>query len=245
LTRDRETSSSGLKGVIGATRRLQNLGAPQEFMDQVKRERRVPDTFVYRSPIDGEIVERNWSDGQSFKAGDVGFRIADHSVVWMMASVAEGDIDAVHAGESVKVRTRARPGRTFTGKVTVVYPHLTKETRTIPVRIELPNPDLALLPDMYGDVEIATGNATALTVPANTVIDSGDRQIVLVDLGNGRFQPREVKLGRRGDGYVEVTSGVTEGDKVVSNGNFLIDAESNLQSALKTFGASSTTEARQ
>jgi len=241
-TRNGDAASPPLKGLIGATRRLQNLGVPQEFMDQVKRERRVPDTFVYRSPIDGEIVERNWSDGQSFKAGDVGFRIADHSVVWMMANVAEGDIDAIHAGELVKVRTRARPGRTFTGKVTVVYPHLTKETRTIPVRIELPNPDLLLLPDMYGDIEIATGNAIALTVPTSAVIDSGKRQIVLVDLGNGRFQPREVKLGRRGDGYVEVTAGVTEGDKVVSNGNFLIDAESNLQAALETFGASSTTK---
>jgi Cu(I)/Ag(I) efflux system membrane fusion protein len=233
------------RGVIGATRRLQNLGVPQEFMDQVKRERRVPDTFVYRSPIEGAIVERNWSDGQSFKAGDVGFRIADHTVVWMIANVAESDIDAVKAGQSVEVTTRARPGRTFSGKVTVVYPHLTTETRTIPVRIELPNPDLALLPDMYGEVEIATGNPPVLTVASSAVIDSGSRQVVLVDLGDGRYEPREVQLGQRGDGYVEVTNGVTEGDKVVSNGNFLIDAESNLQSALKAFETSSESEAHQ
>ncbi len=245
---DEAASPPGLKGpsgVIGASRRLENLGVPQEFMDQVKKDRQVPDTFVYRAPIDGDIVERNWSDGQGFKAGDVGFRIADHSVVWMMANVAEGDIDAVKPGQSVKVSTRAHPGRTFGGKVTVIYPHLMKETRTIPVRIEMPNPDKALLPDMYGDVEIATGNETALTAPASAVIDSGNRQVVLVDLGNGRYEPREVKLGRRGDGYVEVASGVSEGDKVVSNGNFLIDAESNLQSALKTFLAPSSTEASQ
>jgi Cu(I)/Ag(I) efflux system membrane fusion protein len=157
----------------------------------------------------------------------------------MIANVAESDIDAVKAGQSVEVTTRARPGRTFSGKVTVVYPHLTTETRTIPVRIELPNPDLALLPDMYGEVEIATGNAPVLTVASSAVIDSGSRQVVLVDLGDGRYEPREVKLGQRGDGYVEVTNGVTEGDKVVSNGNFLIDAESNLQSALKAFETSS------
>jgi Cu(I)/Ag(I) efflux system membrane fusion protein len=243
---DTAASSPSLKGsggIIGATRRLENLGVPHEFMEQVKQDRQVPDTFVYRAPIDGDIIERNWSDGQGFKAGDVGFRIADHSVVWMMANVAEGDIDAVKPGESVKVTTRAHPGRTFMGKVTVIYPHLTKETRTIPVRIEMPNPDMALLPDMYGDVEIATGNATALTVPSSAVIDSGNRQVVLVDLGNGRYEPRKVKLGRRGDGYVEVAGGVAEGDKVVSNGNFLIDAESNLQSALKTFQATSTTGA--
>jgi Cu(I)/Ag(I) efflux system membrane fusion protein len=122
---------------------------------------------------------------------------------------------------------------------------LNKETRTIPVRIELPNSDLALLPDMYGDVNISTGNATTLTVPSSAVIDSGNRQVVLLDLGNGRYEPREVKLGRRGDGHIEVMSGVVEGDRVVSNGNFLIDAESNLQSALKGFETRQTTEASQ
>jgi Cu(I)/Ag(I) efflux system membrane fusion protein len=120
-----------------------------------------------------------------------------------------------------------------------------KETRTIPVRIELPNPDMALFPNMYGYVEFATRHVTALSVPTSAVIDSGDRRIVLVDLGNGRYAPRDVKLGRRGDGYVEVTGGVVEGDKVVTDGNFLIDAESNLQSALRGFSASSTTETGQ
>ncbi|MFA5957032.1 efflux RND transporter periplasmic adaptor subunit [Hyphomicrobium sp.] len=233
----------GLKGpggVVGASRRLQNLGVTQEFIDQVKRERRVPDTVIIRAPMDGEILERDVSDGQGFKAGDVAFKIADHSVVWMMADVAEGDIAAVKPGERVKVTTRAYPGRTFEGRVTVVYPHLMKETRTAQVRIELPNSDMALLPDMYGNVEIATGgSAEALSVPASAVIDSGNRQVVLMDLGNGRYEPRDVKLGRTGDGFREVLSGLSEGDKVVVNGNFLIDAESNLQSALKGFDAPS------
>ncbi len=176
----------GMSGVVGATRRLQNLGVPDDFIEQVKRERRVPDTFVYRSPIDGDVLERNWSDGQGFKAGDVGFRIADHSIVWMMADVAEGDIDAVRPGEKVSVTTRARPGRTFSGTVTVIYPHLMKETRTARVRIELPNPDMALLPDMYGDVEISAGSkADVVAVPTSAVIDSGNRQVVLTDLGDG------------------------------------------------------------
>jgi len=233
-------------GVIGATRRLQNLGATEEFIAQVKRERRVPDTFEIRSPIDGDVLERNWSDGQGFKAGDVGFRIVDQSLVWMMADVAEGDIDGLSAGQKVKVTTRARPSRIFNGIVTVIYPRLMKETRTARVRIELPNPDLALLPDMYGDVEIATGaNTNVVAVPASAIIDSGSRQVVLLDLGDGRFAPREIKPGRRGDGFVEVLSGVSEGDKVVVNGNFLIDAESNLQAALKGFKAPSTKEVRQ
>lgn len=244
-SRGDELSLPGVKGpagVVGATRRLQNLGVPQEFMDEVKRDRKVPDTFTYRSPIDGYVLERNWSDGQGFKAGDVGFRIADVSTVWMMADVAESDIDGVRPGQSVRVSTRARPGRIFQGKVTVIYPRLQKETRTIPVRVELPNPDTSLLPDMYGDVEIATDSVATIAVPSSAVIDGGDRQVVLVDLGNGRYQPRDMKLGRRGDGYIEVISGVSEGDRVVSTGNFLIDAESNLQSALKSLQAPASVE---
>jgi Cu(I)/Ag(I) efflux system membrane fusion protein len=130
--------------------------------------------------------------------------------------------------------------------VAVIYPHLRKETRTARVRIELPNPDLALLPDMYGNVEIATGsNEKVVAVPASAVIDSGSRQVVLLDRGEGRYEPRDVKLGRRGDGFIEVLSGVSEGDKVVVNGNFLIDAESNLQAALKGFSPAPATEAGQ
>ena len=171
------------------------------------------------------------STARASKPGDVLFRIADHSVVWVMADVAEGDLGALKPGQSVKVTTRAHPGRVFTGKVAVVYPHLMKETRTVRVRIELPNPDLALLPDMYADVEIATGSdEPVVAVPESAVIDSGTRQVVILDRGDGRFEPRDVKLGRKGDGYVEVLSGLQDGETVVVNGNFLIDAESNLQS---------------
>lgn len=242
---DEATSPIGLRnpgGVVGATRRLENLGVPEDFMDQVNRTRRVPDTFTIRAPISGDLLERNWSDGQGFKAGDAGFRIVDHTVVWMMANVAEDDIALVKPGQRVKVMARAYPGRVFEGRVTVVYPHLMKETRTAQVRIELPNADMALLPDMYGNVEITTGgNADALAVPTSAVIDSGNRQVVLVDIGDGHYAPRDVKLGRTGDGFRAVLSGLSEGDKVVVNGNFLIDAESNLQSALKGFDAPSPT----
>jgi membrane fusion protein, copper/silver efflux system len=230
-------------GVIGARRRLVNLGVPVDYIETVIRERRVPDTLTFRGAGDGVILERNVVDGQAFKAGDVLFRIADHSEVWMIADVAEGDIEAVSAGQTATITTRAHSGKQFIGKVAVVYPHLTKETRTARVRIELPNPDLALLPDMYGEVEIATGtNERVVTVPRSAIIDSGNRQVVLLELGEGRYEPRSVKLGRKGDGFTEILSGIAEGDKVVVNGNFLIDAESNLQSALKSFSAPSTVE---
>jgi membrane fusion protein, copper/silver efflux system len=223
-------------GVIGALRRLKNLAVPEDFIEQIRRERKVPDTMTVRAPISGVLLERNIVDGQAFKAGDVAFRIGDHSVVWVMADVAEGDMAAVKEGQSVTVTARAHPGRTFDGKVAVVFPHLVKETRTARVRIELPNPDLALLPDMYADVEIAAGTGEdAVAVPSSAVVDSGSRQVIFIELGEGRFEPRNVKLGRRGDGFVEILSGLTEGEKFVVNGTFLIDAESNLQSALKSF----------
>jgi membrane fusion protein, copper/silver efflux system len=224
--------------VVGARRRLENLQIPAEVIEEIKKFRRVPNAMIWTAPQEGIITDRNAVDGQAFKAGDVLFRLADHSNVWVMADIAEGDIGAVRPGQAVTVRTKAYPSRVFKGKVGIVYPHLMKETRTARVRIEMPNPDLALLPDMYTDVEIATGSdKPVVAVPVSSVIDSGSRQVVIVDLGNGRFEPRDVRLGRRGSESVEVLQGIQEGDSVVVDGNFLIDAESNLSSALKALRA--------
>jgi membrane fusion protein, copper/silver efflux system len=232
--------------VVGARRLLENLQVPSEVIDEIKRSRRVPDAVTWIAPQDGIITERTAVDGQAFKAGDVLFRFADHSAVWVMADIAEGDVGAVKRGQAVAVRTKAYPGRVFKGKVGLVYPHLMRETRTARVRIELPNLDLSLLPDMYADVEINTGSDEAVVaVPTSSVIDSGTRQVVIVDLGDGRFEPREAKLGRRSGDHVEVLQGIQEGDSVVVEGNFLIDAESNLNAALKALTAPPAEEARQ
>lgn len=230
-------------GVIGARRRLLNLGVPEDYIGIVMRDRRVPDTITYRAANDGVILERNVVAAQAFKSGDTLFRLADLSVVWIMADISEGDIGAVKPGQLATVTTRARPGRVFTGKVAVVYPQVMKETRTARVRIELPNSDLALLPEMYGNAEITTGgDEPVVTVPSSAIIDSGSQQVVLIALGEGRYDPRRVKLGRIGDGVTEIIDGVSDGDKVVTNGNFLLDAESNLQAALKSFSAPSQAE---
>ena len=232
--------------VVGARRLLENLQVPNEVIEEIKRSRRVPDAVTWTAPQDGIVTERNAVDGQAFKAGDVLFRLADHSVVWVMADIPEGDVGSVRPNQAVTVRSKAYPGRVFNGKVGVLYPHLMKETRSARVRIELPNPDLALLPDMYTDVEIATGSdKPVVAVPTSSVIDSGSRQVVIVDLGDGRFEPRNVKLGRRGSEYVEVVEGIRDGDSVVVEGNFLIDAESNLQSALRALTAPPAKEAKQ
>ena len=166
------------------------------------------------------------------------FRIVDLSVVWVLADVAERDLGNIAVGQDTIVKPRAYPGRTFTGKVTLVYPMINKQTRTARVRIELANPDFMLKPDMYTDVEIASGSeAPVLAVPENAVINSGSRQVVIVDKGEGRFEPREVKTGASGGGFVAVKDGIAESDKVVVAANFLIDAESNLKAALQGLAA--------
>ena len=227
---DAGISSEALKG---ARRRLENLDAPERFITDIERTREVPVYASWPAPQDGEIVERMAVNGMRAAPGDVLFRIVDHQVVWVMADVAERDLGLVEVGQKVIVRPRAHPEHPFTGKVTVIYPHLKMATRTARIRIELPNPDDVLLPDMYADVEIAAGTeAPVVTVSNSAVIDSGDRQIVLLDKGDGRFEPRSVRVGRRGGDRVEIMEGLAEGDKVVVSANFLIDAESNLKAAL-------------
>jgi len=216
-----------------ARRRLENLDAPEKFIAEIERTREIPVDASWPAPQDGEIVERAAVNGMRAAPGDVLFRISDHNVVWVLADIAERDLSLIEVGQKASVRLRAYPDRVFTGKVTLIYPHLMAATRTAQLRIELPNPDEVLRPDMYADVEIATGTeAPVLTVSNSAVIDSGERQIVLLDKGDGRFEPRAVKLGRRGGGHVEIKEGLAEGDKVVVSANFLIDAESNLKAAL-------------
>src|ERR1700731_3164903 len=229
----RPDAGIGNQALKGARRRLENLDAPEKFIADIERTREIPAYVSWPAPQDGEIVERIAVNGMRAAPGDVLFRISDHDVVWVLADVAERDLSLVEVGQTANVRLRAYPNRVFTGKVALIYPHLMAETRTARIRIELPNPDEVLRPDMYADVEIVTGTETpVLTVSSSAVIDSGDRQIVLLDKGEGRFEPRAVKLGRRGDGRMEIKEGLAENDKVVVSANFLIDAESNLKAAL-------------
>jgi membrane fusion protein, copper/silver efflux system len=222
----------------GGRQRIMNQNVPAEYLAELERTRKVPITFTWSAPRDGIILERNVVDGQRVRPGDVLFRLADHSVVWAVVDVAERDLANVAEGQAVKVRARSFPNRIFPGKVALVYPHLNPATRTVRVRIELPNQDLQLRPDMYAEAEIDTGSGEGvIAVPDSAVIDSGDRQLVIIDRGEGRFEPRPVQLGRHGAGYVEIKDGVAEGDNVVTSANFLIDAESNLKAALKGLAA--------
>lgn len=220
----------------GARRRLENLGTPDVAITQLERTREISLSVPWLAPQDGEILERNAVNGMRAGPGDVLFRIADHRVVWVVIDVAERDLSQIAIGAKVDVRPRAFQGRSFPGTVSLIYPHLNAQTRTARIRVEMPNLDQLLRPDMYVDAEIDTGAPEpVLAVPESAVLDSGSRQAVLIDKGEGRFEPRSVTLGHRGGGYVELRDGVTEGEPVVVSANFLIDAESNLKAALKGF----------
>jgi Cu(I)/Ag(I) efflux system membrane fusion protein len=220
----------------GSRQRLMNLDVPEPAIAEIEKRLAVPITIQWSAPRDGIVLQRNAVEGMRAQPGDVLFRIADVSVVWALVDVAERDLGSIAVGQKVTVRARSYPGRRFDGRISVIYPQVNKETRTARVRIELENADLALLPDMYVDAEIDTGGqAPVLTVAENSILDTGARQSVLLDRGKGRFEPREVKLGRRGDGYVEIRDGIAQGDAVVTSANFLIDAESNLKAALQGF----------
>lgn len=220
----------------GSRQRLMNLDVPDAAIAAMDKTRTVPITIDWTAPRDGIVLERNAIEGMRAQPGDVLFRVADISEVWAIIDVAERDLGAIAVGQMVTIKARSFPARAFSGKIAVIYPQVNKDTRTARVRVELANPDGVLLPDMYVDAEIEIGNPKpVLAIPASAVLDTGSRQSVLVDKGQGRFEPREVELGQRGHDYVEVRKGLADGDPVVVSANFLIDAESNLKAALKGY----------
>jgi Cu(I)/Ag(I) efflux system membrane fusion protein len=235
-------TDAGSSRLGGARQRLENLGVPAAAIAEIERTRKAPLTVTWTAPRDGVVLERNAVDGMMAAAGDVLFRVADVSRVWVLADVPEYELGSVRPGALATIRVRSHPNVRFEGKVSLIYPQVSMQTRTTRVRIELANPKGLLLPNMYADVEITTGNhEPVVAVPDSAVIDTGTRQVVILDRGEGRFEPREVKVGLRGNGMVEIRDGVAEGDRVVVAANFLIDAESNLKAALNTMTAPEVT----
>jgi len=216
--------------------RLRNWDISEEQIKALAAGGEAKRTLTFRSPAGGVVLEKKAVAGMRFMPGEMLYQIADLSSVWVLADVFERDIALLRVGQKVKVAIGAYPDKSFSGAIAYIYPRLTAETRTIPVRIELSNPGGLLKPAMYASVELAVGGRDkVVTVPLSAVIDSGTRQIVLIEKGAGRFEPREVKLGTRSDDYVEIREGVGAGDTVVVTANFLIDAESNLKAALGGF----------
>lgn len=206
--------------------------APAELHSLEQRDEPLA-TLPLRAPMAGTVLEKPALEGMRFMPGEVLFRIADLGTVWLLADVFEQDLDWIRLGQEVRVHIDAYPERRFGGRVAFIQPTLATETRTVKVRIELPNPEGVLRPGLYGSLSLDAGREEErLAVPDSAVLDSGTRKLILIQKGEGLFEPREVRLGRYADGYFEVLEGAAEGETVVTRANFLIDAESKLKSAL-------------
>ncbi len=225
----------------GARQRLENLGVPGGVIDKIATEGLATVSIPIMAPRSGVVLERMAVEGMMSEAGETLFRIADMSTVWVIAEVPESALMDIATGAEVRVSFQGFAGEPMTGRIDTIYPELDMMTRTAKLRIELPNPDGLLRPNMFAEVEIMLGQAPVVQVPEGAVIDTGDRQVVILDLGEGRFRPEPVTVGRRGGGMIEIITGVDAGDIVVSSATFLIDAESNLNAALAALGAPEAT----
>jgi Cu(I)/Ag(I) efflux system membrane fusion protein len=216
--------------------RLKNWGIANEQIREFAQDKNQPKdkhSLTFYAPASGIVMEKKALQGMRFMPGEVLYQIADLSSVWVVAEVAEQDIGLIKVGSVAQVNISAYPDKQFAGKVDFIYPTLDMATRTVQVRVELANPDGLLKPAMFANVDLAVSHGgKVLTVPISAVIDSGTTQVVLVQLAEGHFEPRTVKLGSRSENFVEVLEGVAEGEQVVTSALFLIDAESNLKAAL-------------
>jgi Cu(I)/Ag(I) efflux system membrane fusion protein len=217
--------------------RAELLGLARQDVDAIAASGEIPQTVPIRSPVRGHVARRSAVRGGYVTPGTELFQIADLSRLWAVADVYETELSRVKVGQPAALEVPAWPGERFAGRITFVSPALDAGSRTLQARIELRNPGLKLRPGMYGDVTIDLGAETAVTVPADALVDTGELQYVFVSRGNGRFEPRRVRAGWRGGGQVALLSGVAEGERVVTTANFLLDSESRLRAAIGGFGA--------
>lgn len=192
--------------------------------------RKASQQIELRSPVTGFVLERNVSPGQRFEAGDELYVIADLSEVWILADMFQYEASAIRAGQVATVELPDQ-GRAFRARVSEVLPQFDPSSRTLEVRLETHNPRFVLRPDMFVDVEFPLQLPSSLSVPAEAVLDSGLRKTVFVDAGNRYFEARRVETGRRVGDRVEIRSGLMEGERVVTSGNFLLDSESRLKAS--------------
>ncbi|MDZ7601027.1 MAG: efflux RND transporter periplasmic adaptor subunit [Hoeflea sp.] len=230
----------------GALQRLRNLQIPLQVIETLQRTNEPVVSIDWPAPATGIVLKRKAIEGMMMRAGEEMLMLSDLSSVWVIADVAEQDLSGILTGSTAKVTFRAYPNEAFAGRVTFIQNELEMSSRTAKVRVEIDNADLRIKYEMFADVEFNAGSADAdrLVVPDSALIDSGNRQVVLVDLGEGRFDPRPVKVGLRGDGYVEIVEGIANGESVAVSANFLIDAESNLKAALSSFTSGEVPEAK-
>jgi Cu(I)/Ag(I) efflux system membrane fusion protein len=220
-----------------ARRRLELLGVPAPEIARLERERKASSNLTLTSPASGTVLERMVSDGQSVSPDTPLFTIADLRRVWVLADLYEMDVARLRSGARAEFSADAIPGRTFAGRVDMVYPTVSSETRTVKARVALDNPSGALRPGMFGKVRVSGSATPVLVVPTEAVVDAGEHRYVFLAHAGGRFEPREVTTGATSRDGVEVRTGLAAGDTVVSSASFLIDSESRLKAAIAGMSA--------
>ena len=228
--------------------RLRQMGLSPEQIEAVAEKPADSLTSQILSPIGGTVVGQSIYEGQYVSTGQQLFEIADFSTMWFMFRAYEQDMPWIKPGQTVTVTTPALPGKSFEGKITFIDPNFDEATRSTKVRVELPNPKVdgrrALLHRLYADGAVKVDAPAVLTVPRSAVIQTGPEAVVYIDREGGAYEQATVKTGRRGDSLVEILSGLNSGDKVVTNGNLLIDGQAEMNRAfMSPVTAESTTVA--
>jgi Cu(I)/Ag(I) efflux system membrane fusion protein len=231
-----EVTEGGNLLAESARRRLKLWDISDAQIKALEESRDPKKTLTLYSPFTGHVLEKMVNKGQFVDAGMALFKIADLSVVWLIADIYESELSAIRVGQPAAIQMSYYPGETFTGKAIYIYPTMDAQTRTAKVRYEFANPHGKLKPEMFADVEITVRLGDKLAVPEGAVIDTGVRKVVIVDRGSGYFEPREVRLGARAGDVFEVLSGLQAGERVVTSANFLIDSESKLKEAVGGMG---------
>ena len=241
-----EVRGGGESLFTATRRRLELWDVPERDIAQLLETGTVQRTLTLDAPASGVVTRLGVRSGMEVKPNDNLYTIADLTSVWVLADVYEYELPWVELGQAGVVELGFLPGHALTGRVTYISPFLDPKTRTAEVRLELPNPDGTLKPDMFGNAIISGAPRQAvLTIPQEAVIRSGRRAVAIVALGEGRFAPRDIELGLdSGDGWLEVREGLAEGDEIVVSGQFLIDSESNLREAVRKLLADSAAAGR-
>jgi Cu(I)/Ag(I) efflux system membrane fusion protein len=225
-----EAKANAASLVASARERLRLWDLTDAQITALKRRGKAEPVLTVYAPSSGIVLKREALPGKYVEPGTTLYEVADLSTVWISADIYESEVTAVKLDQPISVSFVAYPGETFRGNMAYIYPSLNAEARTVRVRFELPNPGLKLKPGMYGNVTLQTDAVKALVVPKEAVLETGLRQLVFRDRGQGRYEQALVKLGRRNQDNVEVMEGLKEGDRIVTSANFLLDAESKLTS---------------
>ncbi len=228
-----------------AVRKLELYDVTNEEIENLIKTKKVKKYITLYAPFDGTVITKSALEGEMIKAGKEIIKIADLTNLWFYADVYESELNKISVGSKAKITFTYNPEKTYEGRVSFIYPTVDPVTRTVKVRVDLRNSSGELKPSMFGNVEIIGKSGGILPiVPETAVIRSGKENIVILSLGEGKFKPASVKLGLYDDGFYQVLAGLKEGDAIVTSGQFMIDSESSLRSAVKLFSSEGAGEVK-